>query len=71
MRYFVDTGDGVEYFANEEDAEKCLDKAWDFWLGVASDDNEWPEEADRVCLGKIVIAVHTKGNMPKLQPVRQ
>ena len=51
-RYFVDTGDGVEYYESRSDAEEAAFNAIVAWR--ETDDSEWPEEVEHVCWGVVI-----------------
>lgn len=52
-RYFVNTGDGVEYRNTESDARELALKSLESWRERARQSGEWDEEAEQVCWGKI------------------
>jgi len=52
-RYFVNTGDGIEYRNTEEDARDLARKALESWRENARQNGEWNEEAEHVFWGKI------------------
>lgn len=51
-RYFVNTGDGVEYYDSLAEAETAAQNAIDGWRDCC--DSEWPEEVESVCYGKVL-----------------
>lgn len=51
-RYFVNTGDGVEYYESLVEAETAAQNAIDGWRNCC--DPEWPEEVESVCYGKVL-----------------
>lgn len=51
-RYFVNTGDGVEYYDSLAEAETAAHNAIDGWRECC--DPEWPEEVESVCYGKVL-----------------
>lgn len=52
MRFFVNTGDGVEYCDTQEEAIALAQKAIDEWRDCC--DPEWPEEVENVCWGPVL-----------------
>lgn len=52
-RFFVDTGDGIHFLDNEEEAKAEAEKALAFWREKSVSDGEWDEQAERVCWGEI------------------
>jgi hypothetical protein len=50
-RFFVDTGDGVEYCETQAQAIALAKRAIEHWRGCC--DPEWPEEVDDVCWGEV------------------
>lgn len=58
-RYFVDTGEGIEYHETEQAARESADANIDGWKAYGG--NEWPEEVKQVCWG--VVIERATGNM--------
>jgi len=52
-RFFVDTGDGIEFKDTEAEARQLASESLEFWKQRARDVGEWDDEVDRVCWGKI------------------
>lgn len=48
-RFFVDNGDGTEYYATEAEARKAADD----WIAEYQTIPEWDEAVDRVCWGEV------------------
>jgi hypothetical protein len=51
-RFFVDTGDGIEYCETRQQAIALAKRAIEHWRGCC--DPEWPEEVDGVCWGPVM-----------------
>lgn len=51
QRYFVNTGDGVDFYDSREKAIAAAQNAIDGWRDCC--DPEWPEEVESVCWGPI------------------
>jgi hypothetical protein len=52
-RYFINTGDGLEFASTEEEARKVANEAIDFWRRAAVQDGEWDDEVVSVFWGEI------------------
>lgn len=52
-RFFVDTGDGIEFCETEQDAKQQAQKALDYWREDARTSGEWPDEIAEVCWGEV------------------
>jgi hypothetical protein len=52
-RFFVDTGDGIEFKATEAEAKQLAAESLDFWRKRAISEGEWDDEVDHVCWGEI------------------
>lgn len=53
-RYFVNTGDGIEYRDTEEEARKLADESIEFWREHARRYGEWSDEVETVCWGQMI-----------------
>ena len=52
-RFFVNTGDGIEFASTEEEARKVATEAIEFWRRAAIQDGEWGDEITSVHWGEI------------------
>lgn len=52
MKFFVNTGDGIEFCDTAEEASGRAQKAIDGWRDCC--DPEWPEEVSDVCWGQVL-----------------
>jgi hypothetical protein len=52
-RYFVNTGDGIEYRNTEQDARRLAIRSLESWRERARQSGEWDDEADEVCWGRL------------------
>jgi len=52
-RFFINTGDGIEFASTEEGARKVATEAIVFWRRAAIDDGEWCDEITSVFWGEI------------------
>ena len=50
--FFVNTGDGFDFYNTEEEAIQAAQDAIDDWRDAC--DPEWPEEVENVCWGKVL-----------------
>jgi len=52
-RFFINTGDGIEFASTEEEARKVANESLEFWRKDARDCAEWSDEAGTVYWGEI------------------
>jgi hypothetical protein len=52
-RFFVDTGDGIEFKKTEAEAKALAAESLEFWKKRARDNGEWDDEVGRVCWGPV------------------
>jgi hypothetical protein len=52
-RYFVDTGDGIEFCDTEEAAKEQALKALAYWREESRTSNEWCDQIAEVCWGEV------------------
>jgi hypothetical protein len=51
-RFFVDTGDGIEYCETQDQAIALAERAIEHWREHC--DPEWPDEVESVCWGQVM-----------------
>ena len=52
-RYFVNTGEEIEYRNTEADARRLAIRSLELWRERARVTGEWEEEAEHVCWGRL------------------
>ena len=50
-RFFVWSGDGIEFYETADEAKQAADFAIQQWKSAC--DPEWPEEVEEVCWGRV------------------
>lgn len=53
-RFFINTGDGIEFATTEEESRKVANEAIEFWRNEARRAGEWGDEVGTVYWGRIV-----------------
>ncbi len=52
-RFFVDTGDGIEFKKTEAEAKALAAESLEFWRNRARQNGEWDDEAGHICWGPV------------------
>lgn len=53
-RFFINTGDGIEYRDTEEEARNLANESLEFWRRDARGSGEWSDEVGTVYWGQVI-----------------
>jgi hypothetical protein len=53
-RFFINTGDGIEYRDTEDEARKLANESLEFWRKEARHAGEWHDEVGTVYWGQVI-----------------
>jgi hypothetical protein len=53
-RYFISTGDGIEFASTEDEARKVANESLEFWRKDARQLGEWSDEVGTVYWGQVI-----------------